>query len=161
MQVNIESIVERWFHMTDEVWARHTNPWSVWTRYPCLPLLAVSIWSRVWIGNWAWLPVALSLIWIWLNPRVFSKPATTENWASKSVLGERIWLNRSTTSIAAHHKPIIVATNVIAALGAIACIAGLITLHAWSVILGVTMTMIGKSWFLDRMVWLYEEQRRD
>ncbi len=38
------------FQMTDAVWQRHTNPWSVWTRYASLPLLIVAIWSRVWLG---------------------------------------------------------------------------------------------------------------
>ena len=45
------------FHMTDAVWERHANPWSVWTRYAGLPLLILAIWSRGWLGLWAIAPV--------------------------------------------------------------------------------------------------------
>jgi len=40
---------------------RHANPISVWTRFAVLPLLALSIWSPVWIGWWSLVPIALSL----------------------------------------------------------------------------------------------------
>ena len=59
------------FAMSDEVWARHANPWSVWTRFSILPLLVAAIWSRVWIGRWALLPTAAVVLWAWLNPRLF------------------------------------------------------------------------------------------
>ena len=44
--------------MSDDSWMRHANPWSVWTRYAAFPVLIAAIWSRVWIGWWALLPVA-------------------------------------------------------------------------------------------------------
>ena len=31
----------------------------------------------------------------------------------------------------------------------------------WGAILGITMAYLGKSWFLDRMVWLYEDMKND
>jgi len=64
----IEQQIARFFRMTDDVWARHANPWSVWTRYTTLPLLAISVWSRVWIGWWAAVPLIASLIWVYINP---------------------------------------------------------------------------------------------
>ncbi len=155
--MNIESWLSRFFRMSDEVWARHANPWSVWTRYACLPLLALSIWSRVWIGGWAWLPVLLTLIWIWLNPRVFGKPESTDNWASRAVLGERVWLNRSVIPVPAHHVPIITVLNAITVAGALLCIAGLVIPDAAATVAGLVLTMLGKSWFLDRMVWVYQD----
>ena len=147
--------------MTDEVWSRHVNPWSVWTRYPCLPLLALAVWSRVWIGAWAWAPAVAVLVWIWLNPRVFRKPATTDGWASRAVLGERVWLNRSVIPVPGHHSPIINVLNTISAAGALLCIAGLVVLHPWMTVSGIVVTIICKSWFLDRMVWLYSEMMTD
>ena len=29
----------------------------------------------------------------------------------------------------------------------------------WGVILGIVMAYLGKSWYLDRMVWLYEDMK--
>ena len=145
------------FYMTDEVWAHHANPWSVWTRYGALPLLIAAIWSRAWWGWGALLPTAIVLAWIWLNPRVFPKPASTNNWASKAVLGERVWLNRQQVPIPEHHNPVILFTNVVNAIGFLICTWGLITLTVWPTLLGLSWVILGKTWFLDRMVWLFDE----
>jgi hypothetical protein len=61
----------RVFGLQGDSWMRHANPASVWTRFTVLPLLALSIWSRAWLGWWCLLPVALSIAWMLLNPRVF------------------------------------------------------------------------------------------
>lgn len=143
------------FHMTDAVWARHANPWSVWTRYGCLPLLAIALWSRVWIGAWAWVPVLAILGWIWINPRCFPPPRSTRHWASKAVLGERVWLNRHQIPIPRHHLPVIAVTNGVNGGGFMLCVWGLVTLQIWPTVFGTTLVILGKTWFLDRMVWLY------
>ena len=44
--------LERLMKMDDAAWKRHANPWSAWTRTLILPLLALTVWSRVWIGWW-------------------------------------------------------------------------------------------------------------
>jgi len=36
----------------------------------------------------------LSILWMFFNPVVLSKPKSTKNGASKCVLGERVYLNR-------------------------------------------------------------------
>ncbi len=72
--MNLERMIVRVFAMNDEVWARHANPWSVWTRFTILPLLVAAIWSRQWIGWWAALPSVALVIWTWLNPRLFPSP---------------------------------------------------------------------------------------
>ncbi len=41
--MGIEDRAAKFFQMSDSVWERHANPWSVWTRYPCLPLLALAV----------------------------------------------------------------------------------------------------------------------
>ena len=145
------------FHMTDEVWTRHANPWSVWTRYGALPLLIMAIWSRVWLGWGALAPTLLAILWIWLNPRIFPKPRTTCHWTSKAVLGERIWLNRNEIPIPAHHHPLIFVTNTVNVVGLGLCIWGLVILAPWPTGLGLSWVVLGKTWFLDRMVWLCDE----
>ena len=147
------------FHMTDEVWARHANPWSVWTRYVSLPLLILAIWSRIWLGWIAIIPVLVVLIWIWLNPRIFPKPQSTKNWTSKAVLGERVWLNREQVPIPEHHNPVILFTNIVNFIGFFICLWGLVNLKIYPTLLGLSWVILGKTWFLDRMVWLYEEMK--
>ncbi|NJM96149.1 MAG: hypothetical protein HC800_02080 [Phormidesmis sp. RL_2_1] len=151
--------VASFFHMTDSVWARHANPWSVWTRYVALPVLVMAIWSRVWLGWGAVVPSAIALIWIWLNPRIFPRPQTTHHWASKAVLGERVWLNRQQRPIPQHHNPVIAFTNMVNVVGFSICLTGLITLSPCLTVFGLSWIILGKTWFLDRMVWVYEDMK--
>ena len=155
--MGLEHSIARAFQMSPEVWARHANPLSVWTRYAALPILIVAVWSRVWIGWWSVLPIAAISVWIWLNPRVFRRPASTQNWASKAVLGERVWLNRKEIPIPSHHNNAIRVLNVVTGLGSVSLIYGLTTLNTLATVVGTCVVVLGKSWFLDRMVWLFEE----
>ncbi len=148
------------FGMDEATWARHANPWSVWTRNTVLPLLVIAFWSRVWLGWWAAVPVALALLWTWLNPRLFPIPDSTDNWASKAVLGERVWLNRKAVPVPAHHRAAPVILAAVAGVGALGVVWGVVALAPWPTVTGALMVYLGKLWFLDRMVWLYEDMRK-
>jgi hypothetical protein len=37
---------------------------------------------------------------------------------------------------------------------------GLVVSNAWMVVAGLAVHMAGKNWFLDRMVWIYEDMSR-
>ncbi|MES1026090.1 DUF6653 family protein [Gloeocapsa sp. BRSZ] len=148
------------FKMSDDAWLRHANPWSGWTRFTTvLPLLILAVWSRVWLGWLALIPVMLAVVWMWLNPRVFPKPQSTNNWISKGVLGERVWLNRDQIHVPQHHQLAPNILNTIAAVGGVFVIWGLVILSVWYVIFGFTLVTLGKLWYIDRMVWLYEEMK--
>ncbi|MCI4663287.1 MAG: hypothetical protein MRY74_01065 [Neomegalonema sp.] len=151
---------ERLMSMDDATWARHANPWSGWTRVTALPLLALAVWSRAWVGHWAWLLGAIVIIWIWLNPRLFPAPRSTDNWMSKGVLGERVWLNQSDVPIPAHHKRVGIILNSIAGAGLIPFTVGLVLYDLGMTLFGMSVAMLAKFWFLDRMVWLYDTMRR-
>lgn len=155
--MTLDSKIADLFRMDDATWARHANPWSVFTRTSVLPLLIVAIWSRVWIGGWSLVLVAGALIWNWANPRLFPAPKSTRNWASKAVLGERVWINRTTIPIPEHHRGFPNLLNAIALLGIVFVAWGLITLSEWPTLFGLMLTLAGKFWFLDRMVWLYAD----
>ena len=99
--------------MNAEVWGRHTNPWSGWSRVSILPMLAIAVWSREWIGWWALLPIGAVLLWTWLNPRLFPPPASTANWMSKGVMGERVWLMRGKGPTLAHHARAVRALTIV------------------------------------------------
>lgn len=157
--MTFENKIARLFRMDDATWARHANPWSVVTRATVLPMFIIAIWSRLWIGSWSLLLVAIAVGWTWLNPRLFSQPQSTDNWASKSVLGERVWLNRQTVPVPQHHRVFPNLLNGIAFVGILFVVWGLIKLAAWPTVFGLALTYVGKFWFLDRMVWLYSEMK--
>ena len=143
--------------MDDATWARHASPWSVWTRFSVLPLMVLAIWSRVWIGWWALIPVILVVIWTWVNPRLFPPPPHTNSWAARGTFGERVWLNRKAVPVPAHHVPWAYSLSALAGLGLLPMVWGLWQLDAGWIFGGLVLTMGAKTWFVDRMVWLYEE----
>lgn len=155
--MNIGDITERMMGMTDEVWERHANPWSVWSRVIILPLMTLAIWSRIWIGWWAAAIAGLLIIWIWINPRIFPRPKSTDNWSSKGVLGERVWLNRPKIPIPKHHERAARILSYIPMAGLLPYVHGLVILNPWETALGLFLIVTGKLWFLDRMVWLFDD----
>ncbi|GAB3417051.1 hypothetical protein GCM10027435_15300 [Haloparvum alkalitolerans] len=70
----------------EEFWARHTNPWSGYTRLPMGPVLLLGLFRR------DWRMVGLTLLYVAVNPILFPEPETTDAWISRSVLGEQRWL---------------------------------------------------------------------
>ena len=147
------------FRMDEATWKRHTNPWCFWTRLSVIPLLFLAIWSRVWFGWGSLGLVVIALFWVWLNARLFPEPISTNNWASKSVFGEQIWINRNEILIPQHHRYFPHRLTIFSAMGLIIAAWGLVTLNLYLTGLGTLILYIGKLWFLDRMVWLYEDMK--
>lgn len=146
--------------MSEAVWDRHANPWSGWTRVPILPLLVAALHWRESLGPLLWPVVFLLVFWTFLNPRAFPAPASTDNWMSRAVLGERIWLARREVPVPLHYEraiPIILGFSV-AGLPLIGL--GLHFGQGWPLVLGLVLCMLGKFWFLDRMVWLFDDMSR-
>lgn len=152
----VASSAEKLMGMDEATWQRHANPLSVYTRYTALPLLAAAIWSRVWLGWWALVPVALALAWIWLNPRVFGVPTATRSWASRSVLGEQVWLRRKSVPIPLEHARAAMLLSVANGLASLVAAYGLLVLDLAATLAGILLVIVLKSWFLDRMVWLFD-----
>ena len=145
--------------MDDATWRRHANPWSVWTRATVLPAVILAVWSRAWLGMWSLVPVGCAVLWMWLNPRVFPPPRSTDNWASRGVLGERVWLNRRTVPVPIHHRVAPHVLHAITAVGTVFVVWGLIELAIWPTALGAALIYCGKLWFLDRMAWLFRDMQ--
>lgn len=159
--MTIEARIARAHRMDDAAWARHANPWSVWTRVPILPLLVLAVWSRAWIGWWALLPLALLLAWTWVNPRVFPPPPSTENWGSRAVLGERLWLARDEVPVPERHRVMPKLLNGLSAAGGALLLYGLALLVPWATLAGLAVALLAKMWFLDRMTWLVADMEGD
>lgn len=157
--MTIERTIGDMFRMDDATWLRHANPWSMITRTTGLPFLVAAFWSRLWLGWWAVLPVAFVFLWIWLNPRIFPAPQSLDHWASKGVLGERVWLNRDVVPVPSHHRTAPNILSLVSAIGMIFIFYGVAVFDPWPTIFGTMIAIMGKLWFFDRMVWLWSDMR--
>lgn len=155
-----QRVAER-FGLEGDAWMRHANQLSVWTRFSCLSLIAVAVWSRDWIGWYSVAPIVVATVWMVVNPRAFGVPASTRNWASKSVFGERIWADRKSVAIPHRFKSHVPnLANAYSCIGLAFLVYGLIALNVWLVVAGIVIVHGGKLWFLDRMVLLFEDMKQ-
>jgi hypothetical protein len=121
--------------------------------------MIAAVFSRVWLGWGALGPITLVLIWIWLNPRLFAAPQDLRSWAAQGVLGERVFL-RKRAAISAHHLRAAHILTAISAFGLLPLIWGLYTLNIWAAFLGAVIVSGAKTWFVDRMVWVWQDFER-
>ncbi|MFC7059665.1 DUF6653 family protein [Halovenus salina] len=159
--MNVEKSLARLFGLEGERWLRHANPKSVYSRFPVLVLIAISVWSRVWVGRYFLAPLVATLLWTFLNPRLFSKPDSFTSWATKGVLGERIWKERDSYDIPTVWAWQTHALNAVQLVAMGPFLFGLYELQVWMTITGLTVAFLGKIWFFDRMVWLFEDRREN
>ncbi len=158
--MDIFARAEKMMSMDDSTWMRHASPWSVWTRFlTMVPLISLAFWSRAWLGWYALIPIALTFFWVWYNPRAFPPPRSTDNWASKGTFGERIFLERRHKDIAPHHLRAVTILTVFSFMGALIWVYGLYALNVWATVAGVIGVVLPKAWFVDRMVWIYEDMK--
>ena len=153
--------VNKLFGLEGERWMRHANPVSVWTRFAVLPLLALAVWSREWIGWWSLAAVALALVFMMVNPLLFPPPRSTRHWASKGVLGERIWTERDKVTIPAQFRAsgVTNATYAIQVVGMAVLVYGLVRFDLLATVTGLVIAQTAKAWFIDRMVLLFEDMK--
>jgi hypothetical protein len=157
--MTLERKIARAFALDDETWLRHANPWSVLLRNTALPFLVLAFWSRIWIGLWAVAPVALAFFWTWANPRIFPAPGSFDHWASKAVLGERVWMNRDTVPVPPRHRTAPDILSLVSGTGMVFVFWGVLFFDPWPTLFGMALTYCGKLWYLDRMVWLWEDMK--
>lgn len=151
--------LEKLMVMDDATWKRHASPWSVWTRVAILPLFVLTLWYREWFGWWIIVPLGLLVTWTIVNPRAFPPPATTRTWASQATFGERVWLNRNARPIPQHHARMAHVLSGLSGLSLIPLAYGLYAYLPMVTVLGLILLIVGKFWFLDRMVWLYQDSK--
>ena len=145
------------FRMDERVWERHANPWSVWSRFATFPLLMLALWSAHWIGWYCLIPITLIAVWLWLNPRIFPPPQSTQSWASRAVLGERVFLLRFMRPVPVEHTNVVTLLGTASAIGGLLTAAGLIAGEPFTFVAGGIAVIVFKLWFCDRMVWLFDE----
>lgn len=157
----MEKKVAKLFGLEGDAWMRHANPRSVWSRFTCVSLIAVAVWSRDWLGWYSVIPIALATVWLIVNPRLFSVPSSTRNWASKAVFGERIWADRTSVKIPDQFSSRVPnLANAYSSIGLAMLTYGLIKLDVWFVVSGIVIVHGGKLWYLDRMVLLFDDMKQ-
>ncbi|OPX64882.1 MULTISPECIES: DUF6653 family protein [unclassified Methanoregula] len=159
--MTLERNIAKAFALDDMTWRRHANPWSVALRNTALPLLVLAIWSRLWLGWYALIPLAIAILWIWYNPRIFPEPTSFDHWASKAVFGERVWLNRDSVPVPAHHRKVPKVLSAVSGIGMLFVFWGILVFDPWPTLFGMALVYAGKLWFLDRMAWLWEDMRNN
>ena len=145
------------FGLRGDGWLRHANPVSVWVRFAVVPLIVLSIWSRRWIGPRSLLPLAASLVFTVVEPLLFPPPRSTRNWASRGVLGERIWADRNAVDLPEDFRSTAVPNTTYAFqfAGLALLTRGLAVFDLRSVVAGLLLVQCAKAWFIDRMVLLF------
>lgn len=157
--MTLEKRIAKIFKLDGENWMKHTNPWSIWTRFATLPFIILAVWSRVWIGWYSLIPISIVIIWIIINPTLFKKPKSIDNWGSKAVLGERYWSERKTVAVPKHHSTPVLILTILQTVGGIILMIGLWKLEINLTIIGTITAYMAKMWFLDRMVWVFEDMK--
>lgn len=157
----LEKGIAKVFGLEGDSWERHTNPWSIWTRFATLPFLILAVWSRIWIGWYCLIPIVVLIIWLLINPTLFKKPKSFDNWGAKSVFGERYWSERKKRPVPEHHNTPILILTILQTIGGILLIAGLWKLDIHLTVVGAVLTYMAKMWFLDRMVWIHEDMKHN
>ena len=159
-KVTSEQRVAKLFGLQGDNWARHANPVSVWTRFAVPPLLALSVWSRDWIGWWCLVPVVLVLVFTMVNPLLFPKPRSTRSWASKGVFGERVWSERTTVAPPPQFTTAVLnVTYAVQLIGAAVLAVGLVRLEIVDTVAGFVILLTAKAWYIDRQVLLFEDMK--
>jgi hypothetical protein len=156
-----DSKIAKLFGLEGQSWMRHANPASVWTRFTVLSILALAIWSRDWVGAWCLIGVCLAIAWMFVNPLLFKAPKSTRNWASRAVLGERIWVDRNTVDLPEQFRsraaPLIANGYSTIGMGILAF--GLVDLNLLATVTGILITHGGKAWYMDRISLLFVEMK--
>jgi hypothetical protein len=80
---------------------------------------------------------------------------------SKGVFGEKIFTERTKakTQIPSHHVTVANTATVISIIGVAMLIYGLVVLETWPTVAGAAIGILGKTWYVDRMVWLFEDMK--
>ncbi|MGM0634930.1 MAG: DUF6653 family protein [Bacteroidota bacterium] len=159
--MSLEKQIASIFNLTGNRWMKHANPWSFWTRFATMPFLILAVWSRVWLGWFCLIPISILIFWLLVNPTLFNKPKNFDDWSSKAVLGEKCWSEGKKKPVPKHHNSPVLILTILQATSGIFLILGLWRLDINLSIFGTISVYLTKMWFLDRMVWIYEEMKNE
>lgn len=134
--------------LSEKTWEKHANPWSGWTRVLSMPGLALGLYlHNFWI-------LGAVVVWLIVNPMLFPKPKSVDNWMSKGVLGEQLYYKDGKKLM----KDLPTLLNILN----IPTFAAFLY-FSWQqelipMILAGLLTMTIKFWFIDRMALLANKE---
>lgn len=131
------SRVKRW------VFARHSHPWSAWTRWASTPLLLLPVWNRSARQG------AAVAAWFALNAVLFPPPRDDSLYATRMVLGEERWLEERPVSGA-------LAIDCVAGAALVVAIDRARRHRPWQMTIATLVSMSTLLWFWREMVRFYD-----
>jgi hypothetical protein len=155
--MTFEERLSKLFGLNDKTWLNHATAESVISRGLIPPMITIAALSRIWIGTWWLALLGLIIIWTFLNTRIFPKAKSYDNWYARGAFGERVYAARKKVPIPAHHESFAKKLKVLNAVHSIIWIYGLVILNYELAITGTLLQLTAKFWFIDRMVWLYND----
>ncbi|PSP84461.1 hypothetical protein BRC96_04865 [Halobacteriales archaeon QS_6_64_34] len=135
--------------VVDRFWARHSNPKSGWTRVPGGAVLVLAIYRRD--------PrlLAATLVWILVNPLLFSPPDDEEAWMTRAVLAERWWLRQDNRTVGLGYPNV---CNTVAATGFLLALVAAWRRRPAGMAVGTALSVGLKLWWLRELLKRYDEQ---
>ncbi len=116
----------------------------------------MAFWSRIWLGDWAVVPVVVAIVWLIANPVAFRPVHEPRVWVSKAVFGQRLWLTQR-NRVPAVYRTILTWLVAVGLAGLVFIAWGLWALEVWPTVYGATLVVLSQLWQLDRQRLLYEE----
>jgi hypothetical protein len=134
-----------WDLVTTAFWEPHASPRSVWPLVAAYPLLLFAVYRRN--------PRLLggTLLGVVANLLLVSPPETDEAWATRVVLGERVWLDRGLDS-----EPGTLGLLAVGGAVHLATMRAALRQDRLATLVGGAASMLLMGLFFDRMVRLYD-----
>jgi hypothetical protein len=136
--------------LPETAWERHSNPKSGWTRLLAYPVLILGIYTRKWVA------LALTLLFIAINPVLFSAPdEEPDDWMYRGVLAERQWSERGKPFVGLGFPQVLSLVQIFAFVG---------NLYAAykrrpvATALSTAVTMGLKLWFVSELIRRYDPE---
>ncbi|MFC5368069.1 DUF6653 family protein [Salinirubrum litoreum] len=131
--------------VTTAFWEPHASPRSVWPLIAAYPILLLAIYRRS--------PTLLggTVLGVVTNLLLVSPPETDEAWATRVVLGERVWLNRGLRS-----EPGTLGLLAVGGVLHLGTMRAALRQDRLRTLVGGAVSMVLMLVFFDRMVRLYE-----
>jgi hypothetical protein len=128
-------------------WDPHASPASVWGLIATYPLVVVAVYRR------SWPLFVATLCSVVVNLRIPSPPEDDTAWATRVVLGERVWLDRGLSS-----QPTALAVTGVGAAVQLYTLRAALARRPGRTVLGTVASVLSMFVFFEQMVRLYERR---